>query len=98
MNGKPWNPDKVAVEWNGTEWIRNDVPDFAFQKANADGTNTPIEPNNKAFFMRWEQNACLFSTNGMKDMPLPEHYEPFESPVKNQMNGSVRSISMATTQ
>ena len=91
MKGKPWNKDKVCVEWDGKEWIRNDVPDFAFQKANADGTNTPIEPNNKAFFMRWEQNACLFSTGGMKDMPLPEHYEPLESPVKNLMNGHQNS-------
>ena len=91
MNGKPWNPDKVLVEWNGEKWVTNDVPDFVAAKANPDGTSTPVPPNNKAFFMRWEQNACLFSTNGMKDMPLPEHYEPMESPVENLMNGSQNS-------
>lgn len=87
MEGKPWKPDKVAVEWDGEQWIRNDVPDFAFSKTNADGSTEQVPPNNKAFFMRWEQNACLFSS-GMNDMPLPEFYEPFESPVQNQLNGS----------
>lgn len=87
MNGKPWRADKAPVEWDGEKWILTDVGDFAASKANADGTTTPIAPNNKAFFMRWEQNACLFS-NVMNDMPLPEHYEPFESPTTNVLNGS----------
>ena len=36
--------------------------------------------------MTWEQDARLFSYP-MKDGPLPEHYEPYESPTKNVMNG-----------
>ena len=28
MNGKPWNPKKMLVEWNGSRWINNDDGDF----------------------------------------------------------------------
>ena len=90
MQGKPWQSDKTPVSWNGTKWDTIDVPDFVASKSNADGTTTPVAPNNKAFMMRWEQNACLFS-NTMNDMPIPEHYEPFESPVDNPLNGSAHN-------
>jgi formate dehydrogenase major subunit len=90
LQGQPWNEDKMLVKWDGSKWVTNDVPDFAANKTNADGTTEPIPPNNKAFFMKWEQNANLMTT-GMKDAPLPEFYEPFESPVKNTLNGSQNS-------
>lgn len=85
MQGKPWNSKRMLVEWDGTKWNTNDVPDFVASKTNADGSTTPVAPNNKAFMMRWEQNACLLSS-GMKDMPMPEFYEPFESPTNNVLN------------
>ena len=82
MQGKPWNPDKKLVEWNGSSWDKVDVPDFVAEK---DGVAVP--PDDKAFFMTWEQGARLLSY-GMADGPLPEHYEPFESPVENRLNGA----------
>ena len=85
MNGKPWNPNKMLVEWDGSRWINNDVGDFVETRVE-DGKVVPVPPNNKAFFMTWEQDARLFSYP-MKDGPLPEHYEPYESPTKNVMNG-----------
>ena len=86
MNGKPWNEDKVLVEWTGEEWNLVDAADFT---ANKNGE--PVEPNNKAFFMLWEQNARLESY-GMDDGPLPEHFEPFETPVsENLLNGSLNN-------
>ena len=89
MNGKPWREDRRLVEWDETEgkWKAGyadgcDVGDFVA------GT-TP--PNNKAFFMLWEQNARLESY-GMEDGPLPEHFEPFESPLdENPFNGRLNS-------
>lgn len=90
MNGKPWNPERTLVSWNGKAWDTVDVPDFGFQKPNPDGTATPIPPNNKAFMMTWEQNARLICST-MKDAAMPEHYEPFESPTKNVLNGSQNS-------
>ena len=86
MQGKPWNPAKSLVEWDGTKWLHNDVPDFGFQVATPDGKITPTPPNNKAFIMTTEQGAALFAA-GLKDGPLPEHYEPFESPTTNLLNG-----------
>ena len=86
MQGKPWNPKKSLVAWDGKKWAHNDVPDFGFQVVAPDGTITPTPPNNKAFIMNAEQGARLFASN-MKDGPFPEHYEPFESPVTNLING-----------
>ena len=85
LEGKPWNPNRVLVEWTGEKWVQNDVGDFV-----AVSNGTPVPPNNKAFMMLWEQNARLESYS-MGDGPLPEHYEPFESPADNQMNGRQNS-------
>jgi len=88
VNGKPWNPDKMLVSWNGEKWDHNDVPDFGFQVVAADGTITPTPPGKTAFIMNAEGTSRLFAVGtGMKDGPFPEHYEPFESPAKNLMNG-----------
>ena len=81
-NGKPWNPDKKLMEWTGTDWDLVDQGDFVTAK-----NGKPLPPNNNTFFMLWEQNARLESY-GMEDGPLPEHYEPFESPFENSLNGS----------
>ncbi|MDR1713322.1 MAG: molybdopterin-dependent oxidoreductase [Coriobacteriales bacterium] len=90
MEGKPWNPARKVVEWTGEKWDNNDVPDFVAASTAADGTSVPVPPNNKAFMMTWEQNA-RFVCSTMKDMPLPEHYEPLESPTDNILNGRQNS-------
>ena len=76
-NGKPWNPDRVLVEWKDGKWLQNDVGDFV----------TAAPPDRNAFFMTWEQQARLFAYP-MGDGPLPEHFEPHETPVKNLLNGA----------
>jgi len=86
VQGKPWNPEKPVVAWDGTKWVNNDVPDFAFQVVAPDGTATPIPPSATAFIMNAEGGAKLFASS-MRDGPLPEHYEPFESPTTNSING-----------
>jgi len=40
--GKARNPKRPLVEWTGTSWNRNDVPDFAFQTAQVDANKQPI--------------------------------------------------------
>ena len=75
--GRPWDPKRTLVEWKGDHWLQNDVGDFVTAKG----------PDDKAFFMTWEQNARLFAY-GMADGPLPEHFEPHEAPVKNLLNGA----------
>ena len=87
MDGKPWNPDKKLNEWNGSSWEQVDVADFVVK----DAKDNPVPPDNKAFMMVWEQNARLESY-AMVDGPLPEHFEPFETPVQeNLLNGSLNN-------
>ena len=42
---------------------------------------------NDAFIMRADGKAWLFAPAGLADGPLPAHYEPYESPVKNPVYG-----------
>lgn len=93
-SGKPWNEDKILVKWDGAKWLRNDVPDFGWSVTAADGTVTATPPNTTAFIMLPEGAGRLF-TSGMAEGPFPEHYEPFESPVDNQM--SSQQINPAVT-
>ena len=87
MQGKPWNEDKKLMEWNGERWILVDQADFV-----------AVKGDNKTFFMLWEQNARLESY-GMVDGPLPEHFEPFESPCDdNPLNGAFHNPCAFGTQ
>jgi formate dehydrogenase major subunit len=74
-DGKPWDAKRKLVQWNGTNWGGSDVPDI-----------NPIADPNEAdrvqpFIMTSEGVARLFAPSGMAEGPLPEHYEPFESPL-----------------
>lgn len=76
--GKPWNPDEPVIWWDGERWVGNDVPDFA-------PTNDPNSPTGRdAFIMQATGVGGLFAN--MVDGPFPEHYEPWESPVKSTLN------------
>jgi formate dehydrogenase major subunit len=89
LNGNPWDPEHPVIKWNATDkkW-EGDVADGAQPPMNVDPTATKYP-----FIMRSEGVACLFSANvgpretSMTDGPLPEHYEPWEAPVKNLMSG-----------
>ncbi|WP_282163732.1 molybdopterin-dependent oxidoreductase [Turicimonas muris] len=94
--GKPWNPNKMLVSWNGEKWVNNDVGDFVTSKVE-NGKVVQVPPNDNAFFMTWEQHSRLFAYP-MKDGPMPEHYEPYESPVKNLLNGRNDSPMVQFTQ
>jgi formate dehydrogenase major subunit len=78
-SGRPWHPERALFMWKGTGWIKNDVPDF-------NAKLPPVETADKAFIMLPEGQARLFAP-GVKDGPVPEHYEPVESPVGNRMSG-----------
>jgi formate dehydrogenase major subunit len=77
-DGKPWNPKKAVVSWNKlTRTWEGDVPDGGWAPMNDEGTKSP-------FIMLPEGYGRLFAA-GLADGPLPEHYEPMESPVANSM-------------
>ncbi len=76
-DGKPWNPKRKLVQWNGAAWGGSDVPDIR-PDANP-GDDDRVQP----FIMTAEGVARMYAPTGMAEGPLPEHYEPFESPLKN---------------
>jgi formate dehydrogenase major subunit len=73
--GKPWDPKRTLLKWNGTAWGGNDVPDMRPDAAPDQG----VMP----FIMNPEGVSRLFSRDMMAEGPFPEHYEPFESPLDN---------------
>ena len=80
LDGKPWDPTRPGITWNGTKWV-GDVPDYP-------PTMNPHDPKAYLpFIMNGEGVGRLFS-NGMIDGPFPEHYEPIESPVANPLHAS----------
>lgn len=87
--GQPYDPKKPVMMWNGTKWLRNDVPDFGFQAADpVTGQNVGTPPEKTVAFMMATETVARFFAPGMKDGPFPEHYEPYESPTDNAMSGT----------
>jgi len=73
--GKPWDPNRGMLRWNGQKWAGFDVPDFKPDSAPAEGMSP--------FIMNPEGVARFFARGMMAEGPFPEHYEPFESPLAN---------------
>jgi formate dehydrogenase major subunit len=71
--GKPWDPKRKLIAWDGAKWAGFDIPDF---KVDA-GPDSGMNP----FIMQPEGVARFFSRDRMADGPFPEHYEPFETPI-----------------
>jgi formate dehydrogenase-N alpha subunit len=72
-SGKPWDPKRALVWWNGTKWTGADVPDFKPDSAPDEGMHP--------FIMQPEGVGRLFALDKMAEGPFPEHYEPFETPI-----------------
>lgn len=72
-SGKPWDPSRTVIKWNGKAWVGNDIPDIR--------ANAAPEENVGPFIMNPEGVARLFAIANLKEGPLPVHYEPFESPL-----------------
>ena len=54
-------------------------------------------PGDGPFIMMPDGLAHLYSASGLLDAPLPTHYEPLESPVRNELYPSVGANPMAIT-
>ncbi len=72
-NGKPWDPKRPVITWNGEKWV-GDVPDGVGDP----GSGRP------PFIMKPDGVASLFGP-GLVDGPFPEHYEPLECPVEKNL-------------
>jgi formate dehydrogenase major subunit len=93
-NGKPWSDRKTLVWWDAQrgEWTGHDVPDFPKDKPPTylppDGAVGPEAlRGDDPFIMQADGKGWLFAPTGLADGPLPTHYEPHESPVRNLLYG-----------
>ncbi len=90
--GKPWSERKRYIWWDAEpgKWTGHDVPDFVPDKAPSyrpePGTGGPAGlAGDDPFVMQADGKGWLFAPKGMLDGPLPTHYEPQESPVRNPL-------------
>ena len=90
--GKPWSERKKLIWWNAQEskWAGPDEVDFEETKApdyEPDWAENPSGmeaiDGRAPFIMIADGRGSLFVPSGLKDAPLPTHYEPVESPVRN---------------
>ncbi len=90
--GRPWSERKRYVEWSEQEarWVGPDTPDFPADRrpdyvppAGAVAENSLA--GDRPFIMQADGRGWLFAPSGVVDGPLPTHYEPHESPVRNAL-------------
>ena len=90
--GKPWSERKKMVWWDeaAAQWTGTDVPDFLPNRRpdyKPDWSQHPrgmdAHAGSLPFIMEADGYCQLFVPSGLKDGPLPAHYEPVESPVRN---------------
>jgi formate dehydrogenase major subunit len=90
--GRPWSERKKYIWWDETEkkWTGYDVPDFPVNKP-PDYTPPPGATGIDAlsgsdpFIMKPDGKGWLYAPKGLKDGPLPTHYEAAESPIHNPL-------------
>jgi formate dehydrogenase major subunit len=90
LDGKPWSERKKWVWWDGKEWTGYDTPDFAKTKrprAPGDSKKTGLDAlgGDQPFIMIPDGRGWLYNPSGLLDGPLPTHYEPAESVVRNPL-------------
>jgi formate dehydrogenase major subunit len=103
-DGKPWSERKKLVWWDeqARKWTGNDVPDFVATKPpdyqppeGAEGDDALA--GDKPFILHPDGLGWIWVPAGLKDGPLPAHYEPLESPVRNPMYPKRQSNPVADT-
>src|SRR3954470_9309808 len=94
LDGRPWSERKQLVWWDPDQgrWTGHDVPDFPL--TTPPGHEPPAGARGPAalrgddpFTMQADGKGWLFAPTGVVDGPLPTHYEPHESPVRNPLYG-----------
>jgi formate dehydrogenase major subunit len=92
-DGKPWSERKKLVWWDDAkqEWTGLDNPDYEKNmppEAPADlenGHGTQALGGAKPFTLHPDGVGWIYVASGLKDGPLPAHYEPLESLIDNPL-------------
>jgi formate dehydrogenase major subunit len=90
LQGRPWSERKKWIWWDGKRWTGYDTPDFPTTKppgarGDPNGIGLAAHSGRQPFIMKPDGVGWLFNPAGLLDGPLPTHYEPAESPVKNAL-------------
>ncbi len=92
--GRPWSERKKYVWWDAEagEWTGHDVPDFEKTKPPSyrppeGATGVEAIAGDDPFIMQGDGKGWLYAPSGLIDGPMPTHYEPAESPVRNPLYG-----------
>ena len=89
--GRPWSERKKFIWWDAEkgEWTGHDVPDFESKPPDyrppEGAVGVEALRGDDPFIMQADGKGWLFAPNGLLDGPLPTHYEPHESPVRNAL-------------
>jgi formate dehydrogenase major subunit len=93
-DGRPWSERKKYVWWDADEqkWTGHDIPDFIPDRPPhyvppEDAHGPDAIGGSDPFIMQSDGKGWLFAPAGLADGPLPAHYEPAESPVRNPLYG-----------
>lgn len=88
--GRPWSQRKALVWWDEAQkkWTGKDVPDFVATKApntkaKDEGIGMDFHSGSEPFIMHPDGRVQIFGA--LADGPLPTHYEPVDTPVKNTL-------------
>jgi formate dehydrogenase major subunit len=92
--GKPWSEKKQLIWWDEqkNKWVGDDVPDFIVDRApsyrpSAEAHGKDTIAGGDPFIMQADGKGWLFVPVGLADGPLPTHYEPEESIIRNPLYG-----------
>jgi len=90
--GRPWSERKKYVWWDEEQqkWTGYDIPDFPVNKPpdyipSPGAVGIDAHSGSDPFIMKPDGRGWLFAPKGLKDGPLPTHYEAAESPVHNAL-------------
>ena len=93
LMGNPYDRQHPVIAWKGGKWV-GDVPDGGWPPLkNPDGTDNPKAK--LPFIMEPEGVGRIFGISKMADGPIPEHYEPLESPLKKNPMGHSQRMNPA---
>jgi formate dehydrogenase major subunit len=91
-DGSPWSEKKKLVWWDPDQkkWVGEDVPDFVATKPpnhqpKEDAKGDDALPGDKPFILHADGLGWIWVPVGLNDGPLPAHYEPLESPIRNPL-------------